>query len=175
MSCQANLVIYGFKQQSIMYLSLPVKLSVLEGSFATVHLPEKSPFMVLRFCRSPPVYQCSEAVEKRQSVFSASMFFVHWCPVLVQPWGNEDKGRTRFFKISCGSVFPSASADQQYSHGGQSYMINEKGRDCQRSHKFRLNVPSKSIGERRDLKVLVFPLIPLTCINWSFVSIIFTI
>lgn len=44
-------------------------------------------------------------------------------------------------------------------------MINEKGRDCQRSHKFRLNVPSKSIREREDLEVLVFPLIPLTFIN----------
>ena len=73
MSCQANLVIYGFKEQSIMYLSSSVKLSILEGSFATIHLPEKSPFMVLRFCRSP-VYQCSEAVEKRQSVFSDSLY-----------------------------------------------------------------------------------------------------
>lgn len=34
-----------------MYLSLSVKLSILEGSFATVHLPEKSSFVVLRFCR----------------------------------------------------------------------------------------------------------------------------
>lgn len=80
MSCQANLVIYGFKEQSVMYLRLSVKLSILEGSFATVHLPEKSPFMVLR----SPVYQCSEAVEKRQSVVSDSVFFVHWCPVLAQ-------------------------------------------------------------------------------------------
>lgn len=44
-------------------------------------------------------------------------------------------------------------------------VISEKGRDCQRSRKFRLNVPSKSIGERGDPEVLVFPLIPLTFIN----------
>lgn len=54
-------------------------------------------------------------------------------------------------------------------------MINNKDRDCQRAHKFRLDSAiKKSIGEGRDLEVLVLPLIQHTFIHSLFISIIFT-
>lgn len=44
-------------------------------------------------------------------------------------------------------------------------VINEKGRDCQRSRKFQTERAIKKYWREGDLEVLVFPLIPLTFIN----------